>query len=58
VTNRALQIPVSYLSIAGIYDLQSFLTACWASDGGFRIDRQNFSCLDPASPSGVDFFGH
>jgi hypothetical protein len=46
-TNGALHIPVSPLGITGIYDLQSSLTACRASDGGFRIDRQEF--LPPRS---------
>ena len=51
-------MPISYLSIAGIYNLQNSLTAFWARDRGFRIDRQNFRRLDPASPLGVDLFGH
>jgi hypothetical protein len=57
-TKRALHMPISYLSVAGIYDLQSSLTAFGARDRGFRIDRQNFRRLDPALPLGVDLSGH
>jgi hypothetical protein len=42
-THGALHITVSPLGIAGIYDLQNSLTACWARDGRLRIDRQDFA---------------
>jgi hypothetical protein len=49
---------VSPLGIAGIYDLQNSLTACWARDGRLRIGRQDFCRFDPAPPLGVDVSGH
>lgn len=51
-------MPVNYLSIAGIYDLQSSLTALGARDRGFGIGRQSFRHLDPALPLGVGLSGH
>jgi hypothetical protein len=57
-TNRALHMAVSPLGIAGIYDLQNSLTACWARDGRLRIGRQDFCRFDPAPPFGVNVSGH
>jgi hypothetical protein len=54
-THVALHIPVRPLGIAGIYDLQNSLTACWARDGRLRIDRQDFCRFDPAPSFRADF---